>query len=117
MEFLTRRRAHVDSVAVPSLDCRNRSCCSSASCDYELNRRTTSRIVHRRSALLYQDSLPITDEELSAPGRFSWLIGNKLAEYIPGQHLRAYQEHSERIRKWQRNSRPNNKSFSHDGRA
>ena len=42
----------------------------------------------------------ITNEELNSPGRFSWLDGNALAEYIPGNTYEHYQEHGELIRKW-----------------
>jgi hypothetical protein len=42
----------------------------------------------------------VTDEELNEPGRFSWLDGNKLAEYIPGNTYEHYQEHGELIRIW-----------------
>ncbi len=69
---------------------------------YEANRVRSLRDVlkdsHRVQDKVIKQMQSITDEELNT--RFSWLDGNKLAEYIPGNTYEHYQEHAELIRKW-----------------
>jgi hypothetical protein len=71
---------------------------------YEANRKRSLRDVLDESRRVHDEVMrqlqSVTDEELNEPGRFSWLDGNKLVEYIPGNTYEHYQEHGELIRKW-----------------
>ena len=71
---------------------------------YEANRKRTLRDVlddsRRVQDQVMKQLQSVTDEELNQPGHFSWLNGNKLAEYIPGNTYEHYQEHADLIRKW-----------------
>ena len=71
---------------------------------YEANRKRTLRDVLDDSRRVHDQVMKqlqsVTDEELNQPGRFNWLDGNKLADYIPGNTYEHYQEHGELIRKW-----------------
>ena len=71
---------------------------------YKANRDRTLRDVLDDSLRVHNQVIEqlqsITDEDLNTPGRFSWLAGNKLADYIPGNTYEHYQEHGELIRKW-----------------
>jgi hypothetical protein len=71
---------------------------------YEASRKRTLRDVLGESRQVQDQVMKqlqtVTDEELNQPGRFSWLNGNKLADYIPGNTYEHYQEHAELIRKW-----------------